>query len=105
MGLTGSGEVSVVVTDITVAADAASLFASSLLLFLADLFFASGGPSDVEPGSDEPREGGTELRADICFDIDGAGMGGTEELAVSGDSGTEVRWVGVLCSRTGRTVL
>ena len=103
-GLTGSGEASLVVAGSTVEAEAASLFASSLLLFLTDLILAGGGPSDVKPGSKEPREGRTELWPAICFEVDGVGVGGTAELVVLGDSGTEARWTGALCSG-GRAVL
>ena len=89
----GSGEASVVAVS-TVVADAASLFDPSLFLLLPDFCFAGGCPSAVEPrltGSEEPREGGTKLGADIWLDVDGIGIGGMAESAAEGDSKAGVR--------------
>ena len=90
----GVGEASFV-TVIAVAPDATGLFASSLFFLLLDFCLAGGGPfrSDVEPqlaGSEDSREGGTELRPDGCFDVDRTGIGGTAGLTTEDDSGTEV---------------
>ena len=90
----GVGEASFVTVSI-VAADATGRLASPLFLLLLDFCLAGGGPlrSDVEPqlaGSEESREGGTELRPDDCFDVDRTAIGGTAESTTEDDSGTEV---------------
>lgn len=76
------------------AADAASLFDSSLFFFLLDFCFPCGGPPSVALqlyDSGELREGGTDFWVDTCLDVDGIGIGGITELAAEEDSRIEGR--------------